>query len=110
MLIERVWAANDYRNFHYLVACPESGEALAIDPLEWGLCLSAARARGWTVTQVLNTHEHADHTGGNAGMIGATGAGGCASREICARGCPGGSRHSSSTVRPTRIRSPWFRP
>ncbi len=34
MLIERVWAANDSRNFHYLVACPETGEALAIDPLE----------------------------------------------------------------------------
>jgi len=39
MLIERVWAANSLRNFHYLVACPETGEALAIDPLEWGLCL-----------------------------------------------------------------------
>ena len=45
MLIERVWAANDYRNFHYLVACPDSGEALAIDPLEWSLCLEAARRR-----------------------------------------------------------------
>ncbi len=74
MLIERVWAANDSRNFHYLVACPETGEALAIDPLEWGLCLAAARARGWTITQILNTHEHSDHTGGNAGMVGATGA------------------------------------
>jgi len=72
MLIERVWAANDSRNFHYLVACPDTGEALAIDPLEWNLCLSAARARGWSITQVLNTHEHEDHTGGNAGMIGAT--------------------------------------
>ena len=72
MLIERVWAANSARNFHYLVACPETGEALAIDPLEWGLCLSAARARGWSITQILNTHEHPDHTGGNAGMVGAT--------------------------------------
>jgi hydroxyacylglutathione hydrolase len=72
MLIERVWAANDSRNFHYLVACPDTGEALAIDPLEWGLCLAAARARGWSITQVLNTHEHSDHTGGNAGMVGAT--------------------------------------
>jgi len=72
MLIERVWAANSSRNFHYLVACPETGEALAIDPLEWGLCLSAARARGWSITQILNTHEHWDHTGGNAGMVGAT--------------------------------------
>jgi len=74
MLIERVWAANDSRNFHYLVACPETGEALAIDPLEWNLCLSVARERGWTITQILNTHEHWDHTGGNAGLVGATGA------------------------------------
>ena len=74
MLIERVWAANDLRNFHYLVACPETGEALAIDPLEWNLCLAAARRRGWTITQILNTHEHWDHTGGNAGLVGATGA------------------------------------
>lgn len=72
MLIERVWAANESRNFHYLVACPESGEALAIDPLEWGKCLDAAKRRGWSITQVLNTHEHADHTGGNAGLVGVT--------------------------------------
>jgi hydroxyacylglutathione hydrolase len=72
MLIERVWAANDFRNFHYLVACPETGDALAIDPLEWRLCLNAARARGWTITQILNTHEHIDHIGGNAGLVGAT--------------------------------------
>jgi hydroxyacylglutathione hydrolase len=74
MLTERIWAANSYRNFHYLIACPESGEALAIDPLEWRRCLDAARAKGWQITQILNTHEHLDHTGGNAGLVGATGA------------------------------------
>ena len=74
MLIERIWSGNDYRNFHYLIACPESGEALAIDPLEWQLCLDAARERGWEIKQILNTHEHRDHTGGNAGLVGATGA------------------------------------
>src|SRR5580658_8877960 len=72
MIIKRIWAANDYRNFHYLIACPQTGEALAIDPLEWGLCQAAARAQGWTITQVLNTHEHPDHTGGNAGLVAAT--------------------------------------
>ena len=66
MLIERIWSANPYRNFHYLIACPESGEALAVDPLEWQLCLDAAQKRGWEITQILNTHEHLDHTGGNA--------------------------------------------
>jgi hydroxyacylglutathione hydrolase len=74
MLVERIWADNDYRNFHYLVACPETGDALAIDPLEWRRCLAAARARGWTITQILNTHEHRDHTGGNDGLRAATGA------------------------------------
>jgi hydroxyacylglutathione hydrolase len=74
MLIERIWSGNAYRNFHYLVACPETGEALAVDPLEWQLCLNAARQKGWTITQILNTHEHLDHTGGNQGLVGATGA------------------------------------
>ena len=74
MLIERIWSANPYRNFHYLVACPQTGEALAIDPLEWQLCLDKARDKGWQITQILNTHEHPDHTGGNAGLVGATGA------------------------------------
>jgi hydroxyacylglutathione hydrolase len=74
MLIERIWTANALRNFHYLIACRESGEALAVDPLEWRLCLDAAQARGWQIRQILNTHEHGDHTGGNAALVKATGA------------------------------------
>jgi hydroxyacylglutathione hydrolase len=74
MIVERLWAANPLRNYHYLIACPETGEALAVDPLEWQLCLDAATAHGWTITQILNTHEHLDHTGGNAQLVRATGA------------------------------------
>jgi len=74
MIVEQVWTGNAYRNFNYLVACPETGEALAIDPLDYTKCLDVARERGWTITQVLNTHEHGDHTGGNKGLIKATGA------------------------------------
>jgi hydroxyacylglutathione hydrolase len=74
MLIERIWAANSYRNFHYLIACPETGEALAVDPLAWQLCAATAKTRGWTITQIVNTHEHGDHIGGNAGLVRATGA------------------------------------
>jgi hydroxyacylglutathione hydrolase len=85
MLIERVWAANEYRNFHYLIACAETGETLAVDPLEWRRCLDAARARGWSITQILNTHEHRDHTGGNAGLAAATGAKVLAHAEAAAR-------------------------
>ena len=74
MLVERIWTGNDYRNYNYLIACPETGEALAIDPLDHEKCLQAAKVRGWQITQLLNTHEHHDHTGGNAAIVAATGA------------------------------------
>jgi hydroxyacylglutathione hydrolase len=74
MIVERIWTGNAYRNFNYLVACPDTGEALAIDPLDHGKCLAAAKANGWRITQILNTHEHHDHTGGNAAVVAATGA------------------------------------
>lgn len=74
MLVERIWPDNRLRNFHYLVACEQTGEALAIDPLDWQLVLGTATARGWTITQILSTHEHADHTAGNASLKAATGA------------------------------------
>jgi hydroxyacylglutathione hydrolase len=74
MIVERVWTGNAYRNFNYLIACPDSGEALAIDPLDHRKCLAAAKTKGWQITQILNTHEHQDHTGGNEAMVAATGA------------------------------------
>ncbi len=74
MIVEQVWTGNAYRNFNYLIACPETGEALAIDPLDHKKCLAAAKDKGWNITQVLNTHEHGDHIGGNAAVIEATGA------------------------------------
>jgi hydroxyacylglutathione hydrolase len=74
VIVEQVWTGNAYRNFNYLVACPATGDALAIDPLDFNKCLAVAKKNGWTITQVLNTHEHGDHTGGNKGMVKATGA------------------------------------
>ncbi len=74
MIVERIWTANSYRNFNYLIACPETGDALAVDPLDYKKCLAAAAENGWTVSQILNTHEHGDHTGGNRKMVEATGA------------------------------------
>jgi hydroxyacylglutathione hydrolase len=74
MIVRQIWTDNAYRNFNYLVACPETGEALAIDPLDYRRCLAAARDAGFEVRQILNTHEHGDHTGGNKGMVSATGA------------------------------------
>jgi hydroxyacylglutathione hydrolase len=74
MLVKQIWTANAYRNFNYLVACPQTGEALAIDPLDSAKCLQAAKDEGWHITQILNTHEHHDHIGGNQAVVDATGA------------------------------------
>ena len=74
MIVEQVWTGNAYRNFNYLIVCTETGDALAIDPLDHRKCLGRAKEHGWTISQVLNTHEHGDHTGGNRAVIKATGA------------------------------------
>ncbi len=74
MIVEQIWTGNAYRNFNYLIVCPQTGEAMAVDPLDSDKCLWMAKDKGWTITQVLNTHEHHDHIGGNAAVIAATGA------------------------------------
>ncbi len=58
----------------YLIACPDTLEAVAIDPLDHAACLKKADELGWTIRGVINTHEHHDHTGGNDEVIAATGA------------------------------------
>ena len=74
MIVEQIWTANAYRNFNYLIACPETGEALAVDPLDHRKCLARAKENGFEITRILNTHEHGDHIGGNGAMVEATGA------------------------------------
>ncbi len=74
MIVEQIWTGNAYRNFNYLIACEKTGDALAIDPLDYTKCLTVAKDNGWAITQILNTHEHGDHTGGNRAMVTATGA------------------------------------
>jgi len=74
MIVEQIWTANPFRNFNYLIVCPETGEALAVDPLDHQKCLARAKEKGWTITQMVNTHEHHDHIGGNEPLREATGA------------------------------------
>jgi hydroxyacylglutathione hydrolase len=74
VIVKQIWTANAYRNFNYVIACDETGEALAVDPLDYEKCLMAAKEAGWSITQILNTHEHRDHTGGNEPMVRETGA------------------------------------
>jgi len=60
-------------NYVWLVHEPESGETMVVDPAVADPVLAEADSRGWTITQIWNTHWHPDHTGGNAAIKEATG-------------------------------------
>jgi len=74
MHVERIWPDTELRNYHYLVVCEETGEALAVDPWDADLMLATARANGWSITQIFNSHHHHDHCAGNEKLRAATGA------------------------------------
>ncbi|WP_054032598.1 MBL fold metallo-hydrolase [Desulfatitalea tepidiphila] len=61
--------------FCYLVGDETSGNAALIDPaFDVPKLLEKSRTAGYRITQVINTHHHADHSAGNAEVIRATGA------------------------------------
>jgi hydroxyacylglutathione hydrolase len=61
-------------NYLWLIHDRASGETAVVDPGAAAPVLTEANARGWTITQVWNTHWHPDHTGGNLAIKEATGA------------------------------------
>ncbi len=61
--------------FCYLVGDEATKTCALIDPaFETDRILMEVKSEGYTVTHVINTHGHFDHTSGNAAIIGATGA------------------------------------
>lgn len=74
MLVEQIAVNNSLRNYMYLIACPDTLEAVAIDPLDHASVLARAASLGWTIRGVINTHEHSDHIDGNGPVLQATGA------------------------------------
>lgn len=52
-------------NYGYLIHEPGSSTTIAVDTPDAGAILQALDDRGWTLTHILNTHHHYDHTGGN---------------------------------------------
>ena len=66
MIVERIWTGNASRNYNSLIACPESGEALAIDPLDHVKCLAAAKAKGWHLTWSSGSMANASPLSGQA--------------------------------------------
>ncbi len=69
--IEQIPVLKD--NFIYLARDSGSGAVAVIDPAEAAPVLERAKALGWRITHILNTHHHPDHTGGNLEIKAATG-------------------------------------
>lgn len=59
-------------NYIWLVHDAASSETVVIDPATSDEVLAEAEKRGWTITQIWNTHWHGDHVGGNAAIKQAT--------------------------------------
>jgi hydroxyacylglutathione hydrolase len=61
-------------NYGFLLHDPDTGETATIDTPEASRILAEAEKQGWKITQIWNTHWHADHAGGNAEIVARTGA------------------------------------
>jgi len=53
-------------NFGYLIHDPKTKATASIDAPEAGPIVKALQREGWTLTDILVTHHHADHVGGIA--------------------------------------------
>jgi hydroxyacylglutathione hydrolase len=71
LVIEQIPVLTD--NYVYLLLEPDSGTCAAVDPGVAEPVLERLRARGWTLSHILNTHHHGDHTGGNVELKRQTG-------------------------------------
>ena len=56
-------------NYAYLVVCEATGRAAVVDPSEAAPVREAVRHQGVTLAAIWNTHHHADHVGGNQGLL-----------------------------------------
>jgi hydroxyacylglutathione hydrolase len=69
--IEQIAVLRD--NYVYLLRDEQTGACAAVDPSVAPPVRTALDRLGWTLTHILNTHHHHDHTGGNLELKRATG-------------------------------------
>ena len=56
-------------NFGYLIHDPRTKATASIDAPEAGPVVQALEREGWRLTDILITHHHGDHTGGNQKLL-----------------------------------------
>jgi glyoxylase-like metal-dependent hydrolase (beta-lactamase superfamily II) len=74
LIFEQIRSGGD-RNFGYLLGDRDARAGVLIDPsYSPDVFVERATAQGLTITHVINTHSHPDHTNGNDRALAATGA------------------------------------
>ena len=69
MAIAQIYTYGPLRNFSYLVFCPETKEAVCIDPFDGQQIQKELESRSLHLISIINTHEHWDHTCGNDHLV-----------------------------------------
>ncbi|WP_298304484.1 hydroxyacylglutathione hydrolase [uncultured Erythrobacter sp.] len=69
-------------NYGFLLHNSVTDETAAIDTPDAKEYLAQAKAKGWKITHIWNTHWHPDHAGGNVEIVEATGARVLAPKEV----------------------------
>lgn len=74
LIFEQIRVGGD-RNFGYLLGDRDARQAVLVDPsYAPDVLVQRAKDQGLTITYILNTHGHPDHTNGNAAARALTGA------------------------------------
>ena len=74
LIFEQIRSGGD-RNFGYLLGDREARSGVLIDPsYSPEVFVERAHAQGLTITHIINTHSHPDHTNGNERALALTGA------------------------------------
>lgn len=66
LIIQRVHCLSD--NYSWIIHDRSTQTTAVVDPAEVSPVVEELRKHDWKLTHILNTHHHADHTGGNKAL------------------------------------------
>lgn len=68
MQVHQIYTGSSLRNFAYIIQSDDGASVFCIDPYDDAQIADFLDTRGLALTHIVNTHEHHDHTRGNAGL------------------------------------------
>ncbi len=93
MRVRQIYTDSPRRNFTYLIESDDGARVYNIDPYDARQIEELLAPEGRRVTHVVNTHEHGDHTQGNAGVYARYGC-----ETLAHPGCRGRAPHQSQDL------------